>query len=349
MTLPANVLFGNESFSTSETEQINKKLDEVEHDDISYRQGAGGVRLAYIEGWKVIKLANDIFGFNGWSTSILNTCTEFIDCENGRVSLGITCTARVTLKDGAFHEDVGFGSAENFKSKGTAFEKAKKEAVTDATKRALRHFGYALGLSTYDKEYLSDLTKAVANGNAKEREIFELSRNACQRQNPNPVTGTSNNQPQKNNAVNYLPNSASNLNGHKMEMVPASNNYAQQQAQERREIQYDKMKQNHPSNAQQQNQFTHGPLQNFPNPQQQNFPNPQPQQYTHAEQQIFPNLQPQQYPFLNPQQNPNANIHASNANIHPLNPNIHASNQPYFQPNNPAAVVPLKKPQNKLF
>lgn len=223
MTLSTTPLFGTEAFSSEEFVQINKKLDEVLHDDISYRQGTGGVRLAYVEGWKLIKLANDIFGFNGWSTSILSICTEFVDSENGRFALGITCTARVTLKDGSFHEDVGFGSAENFKSKGLAFEKAKKEAVTDATKRALRHFGYALGLSTYDKEYLSDLTKTV--NNAKDREILEMSKNACARQNPQPMNipnaaplpqQQQYNQPQRNNAVNFIPNG----NTHNMEMVP---------------------------------------------------------------------------------------------------------------------------------
>jgi DNA recombination protein Rad52 len=48
---------------------------------------------------------------------------------DGRISVGVSCTIRVTLKDGTFHEDVGYGSIENAKSKGMAFEKVKKEGT----------------------------------------------------------------------------------------------------------------------------------------------------------------------------------------------------------------------------
>lgn len=66
---------------------------------------------------------------------------------------------RVTLKDGTYHEDVGCGSIENSRSKSAAFEKVKKEAATDALKRALRNFGNVLGNCLYDKDYLSRVTK----------------------------------------------------------------------------------------------------------------------------------------------------------------------------------------------
>lgn len=35
---------------------------------LSTRQGGGGTKLTYIEGWRVINLANEIFGFNGPSS-----------------------------------------------------------------------------------------------------------------------------------------------------------------------------------------------------------------------------------------------------------------------------------------
>lgn len=60
---------------------------------------------------------------------------------------------RISLKDGTYHEDVGFGCAEN-RNKGLAIENAKKEAVSDARKRALRLFGNHLGNCLYDKEYV---------------------------------------------------------------------------------------------------------------------------------------------------------------------------------------------------
>ena len=75
---------------------------------------------------------------------------DFIDTDaSGRVSIGVSCRVRVSLKDGAFHDDIGYGIAENQKSKAAALEKAKKESVTDAIKRALRQFGDRLGNCTY--------------------------------------------------------------------------------------------------------------------------------------------------------------------------------------------------------
>ncbi|KAK4687132.1 DNA repair and recombination protein RAD52, partial [Tremellales sp. Uapishka_1] len=128
---------------------------------ITQRAGpGGGPKLSYIEGWKVINLANEVFGFNGWSTQIVSLTTNFIDVnKDGRCSVNVTAIVRITLQDGCFHEDVGCGGAENLKQKGAALDKAQKEAVTDATKRALKTFGSVLGGCLYDKEF----TKAIGN------------------------------------------------------------------------------------------------------------------------------------------------------------------------------------------
>lgn len=42
-------------------------------------------------------------------------------------------------QDGAYHEDVGYGVSEGLKSKALSLEKARKEAVTDGMKRALKY------------------------------------------------------------------------------------------------------------------------------------------------------------------------------------------------------------------
>ena len=52
---------------------LNKKLGP---EYLSTRQGGGGTKLTYIEGWRVINLANEIFGYNG-------------ECEMG--CCGIVC------------------------------------------------------------------------------------------------------------------------------------------------------------------------------------------------------------------------------------------------------------------
>lgn len=117
--------------------------------------------MHYVAAEKCIQLANEIFGFNGWSSQIMDVQVDYVD-ENPttlKVSLGLSVIVRVTLKDGTFHEDVGYGHMENSKGKAAAFEKAKKEGTTDALKRALRNFGNVLGNCIYDKDYLAKVTK----------------------------------------------------------------------------------------------------------------------------------------------------------------------------------------------
>ncbi|KAL3424435.1 DNA repair and recombination protein rhm52 [Phlyctema vagabunda] len=131
---------------------------------ISSRAGPGGQKVHYIAAEKCIQLANEVFGFNGWSSQIMNTQVDFVDESptTGKVSLGLSVIVRVTLRDGTFHEDVGYGHIDNCKGKAPAFEKAKKEGTTDALKRALRNFGNVLGNCIYDKDYLSKVTKVKA-------------------------------------------------------------------------------------------------------------------------------------------------------------------------------------------
>ncbi|KII87877.1 hypothetical protein PLICRDRAFT_111926 [Plicaturopsis crispa FD-325 SS-3] len=142
---------------------LQAKLDQkLGPEYISTRAGPGGAgKLTYAEGWKIINLANEVFGFNGWSSTVVSLTTDFLDFneESRRYCTGVTAIVRVTLRDGVFHEDIGYGSAENMKAKGALLEKAKKEAVTDGMKRALRNFGNLLGNCLYDKSYTQEITK----------------------------------------------------------------------------------------------------------------------------------------------------------------------------------------------
>jgi len=109
--------------------------------------------VAYLEGWKAISLANEIFGFNGWSHSVTQQTIDFVDHNQGRFYVGVSAFVRVQLKDGVFHEDIGYGTSEGQRSKALSIEKARKEAVTDGLKRALKSFGNALGNCLGDKDY----------------------------------------------------------------------------------------------------------------------------------------------------------------------------------------------------
>jgi DNA repair and recombination protein RAD52 len=128
---------------------------------ISARAGPSGQKVHYIAAEKCIQLANEVFGFNGWSSEIKDISLDFLDeiPQTSRFNIGISVIIRVTLRDGTFHEDIGYGNIDNCKGKAAAFEKAKKEATTDALKRALKNFGNVLGNCIYDKDYLSKVSK----------------------------------------------------------------------------------------------------------------------------------------------------------------------------------------------
>ncbi|CAG8667661.1 2782_t:CDS:2, partial [Paraglomus brasilianum] len=133
-------------YTCEEEKHIQNKLNEkLDPELVAYRPGPGHTRVAYIEGRQVISLANEIFGFNGWSSNVKEITIDFVnEIQGGRIQVGVSVILRVTLKDGTYREDVGYGSGE-FPKKADAFQKAKKEAMTDALKRTLRSFGELLG------------------------------------------------------------------------------------------------------------------------------------------------------------------------------------------------------------
>jgi DNA recombination protein Rad52 len=109
---------------------------------LKQKQGPGGKTFTYLNIDQALMLANDAFGFDGFTTEILDIRP-----------LGVSGTkvvylarARVThLASGAFHEDVGTGEAQG-QDVGQIHDTAYKGAASDAIKRALRHFGKRVGL-----------------------------------------------------------------------------------------------------------------------------------------------------------------------------------------------------------
>ncbi|KAJ3343180.1 DNA repair protein rad52 [Gonapodya sp. JEL0774] len=155
----AGHLFGHIQFTDQEATEVQGRLkQQLGPEFVSSRSGPGGSKVCYIEGWKVVNLANDVFGFNGWSSVVVSTEVDFVDASpDGKISLGMSCIMRVVLKDGTFREDIGYGQSAGSRNKADAFEKAKKEAATDGLKRALRHFGNLLGNCFYDKEFIKQV------------------------------------------------------------------------------------------------------------------------------------------------------------------------------------------------
>ncbi|XP_053487125.1 DNA repair protein RAD52 homolog isoform X1 [Ictalurus furcatus] len=156
----ASMCFGQYHYTAEEYQAIQNALQQkLGPEYISTRQAGGGQKVCYIEGHRVISLANEMFGYNGWSHSISQQNVDFVDLINGKFYVGVSAFVKVQLKDGSFHEDVGYGVSEGLKSKALSLEKARKEAVTDGLKRALKCFGNALGNCILNKEYLMAVSK----------------------------------------------------------------------------------------------------------------------------------------------------------------------------------------------
>ncbi|KAI4899725.1 hypothetical protein NFI96_013636 [Prochilodus magdalenae] len=159
-TSSSSMCFGQYQYTAEEYQAIQRALRQrLGPEYISTRQAGGGQKVCYIEGHKVISLANEMFGYNGWSHSISQQNVDFVDLINGKFYVGVSAFVKVQLKDGSYHEDVGYGVSEGLKSKALSLEKARKEAVTDGLKRALKCFGNALGNCILNKEYLMAINK----------------------------------------------------------------------------------------------------------------------------------------------------------------------------------------------
>ncbi|XP_068595729.1 DNA repair protein RAD52 homolog [Brachionichthys hirsutus] len=155
-----NTCFGQYTYTADEYQAVHNALrQKLGPEYISTRVAGGGQKVCYIEGHRVISLANEMFGYNGWSHSISQQNVDFVDLINGKFYVGVSAFIKVQLKDGSFHEDVGYGVSEGLRSKALSLEKARKEAVTDGMKRALKCFGNALGNCILNKEYLLAINK----------------------------------------------------------------------------------------------------------------------------------------------------------------------------------------------
>jgi len=129
------------------TEMLNQPLDRA---NVSQRDKSG-ISLSYIEGHHVIREANRIFGFDGWSLDVKPLDVK--NCgTNAKGNVVYHAMAMVTVMAlGVARTDVGSGIG-IAKSEPDAIESATKEAVTDAMKRALRTFGDQFGNALYDKQ-----------------------------------------------------------------------------------------------------------------------------------------------------------------------------------------------------
>lgn len=136
-------------------EALNKK---VNSDEIKKLSG-----FNYLPWNTSTKLANDIFGFLGWSSTVVSCDQEIYNSvdKNGEATrfVGYKSIIRVTVRvrdEGggtleSHHDGVGFGEV-GYQGNKNPMDTAVKGAASDGISRALKYFGDALGLFLYDKE-----------------------------------------------------------------------------------------------------------------------------------------------------------------------------------------------------
>ncbi len=72
-------VYGCRPFSDSERIVSGQLLAQnVGPEHLATRSGGAAGSLMYLEGWKAIELANSIFGFEGWSCSVLELTPDFV-------------------------------------------------------------------------------------------------------------------------------------------------------------------------------------------------------------------------------------------------------------------------------
>lgn len=138
--------WGQQEINENQRRQAKDALSRVlgaEH--LSTRPGPRGTTIPYLDGATAVRLANEAFRYDGWASELLTVTCDFIEEHGHAWNVCYTAQIRVSLPNGCFHDGIGVGFVEGVRSKGEAIERAKKTAMTDGLKRALRYFGEGLG------------------------------------------------------------------------------------------------------------------------------------------------------------------------------------------------------------
>jgi recombination DNA repair RAD52 pathway protein len=70
------------TYTAQEIATLQSRLDkQLGPEYVSSRQGPGGAKVHYLAAEKVINLANEVFGFNGWSSAIRDTTIDYVSAK----------------------------------------------------------------------------------------------------------------------------------------------------------------------------------------------------------------------------------------------------------------------------
>ena len=137
------------------SEQQRKQCEQPLSKEAVKTRDQGGQKLSYVDGHYAVTRANEVFGYDGWSYAV----RDIREVYRGTKGPGADANAILVFEavvcvsaGGVTREDVGVGQCDaSPRALAQGIEKGRKEAVTDALKRALRTFGPSFGLALYDK------------------------------------------------------------------------------------------------------------------------------------------------------------------------------------------------------
>jgi len=131
------------------------------------------MQLSYLKGHDAIDTANRIFGYGNWGYDLMGVEMQNVLGEDGgvigcyyaaRVKLTVTGCVPVT-EEGVCPVQEG----RNPRARIDAHDMARKGAITDALKRALRCFGDQFGNSLYDNELVDGQPRETVRNNNNNR------------------------------------------------------------------------------------------------------------------------------------------------------------------------------------
>lgn len=138
-------------------EQEEMLREPLQASSIKERKGFGGTMLKYIKADTAIDTANRIFGFGQWGYRVVGRehCAVEDD-KKGKIEY-YTCDIELSVVGSAFPFPGDGMGVVTYPYTIEMHEKARKEATSDALKRALRHYGDQFGLCLYNEDDYVDL------------------------------------------------------------------------------------------------------------------------------------------------------------------------------------------------
>src|SRR2546430_3776618 len=137
-------------FDNEQLEKLNQPLQATR---IKERKGGSSKLLKYLKCDDVIGVANDIFGYGRWGYKVIARDHQVVeDPKKGGPIHMYTADIDLSVVGCPFSFTGDGVGVVNDPYTVEMHEKARKEATSDALKRALRHYGDQFGLCLYNQE-----------------------------------------------------------------------------------------------------------------------------------------------------------------------------------------------------